>query len=200
MNSSLFSKESFLERVKSAKKANEVGQVIFFNNGSVQTETNGFAKKMEDINDRVQIELLMDNLCDATACYAGRGYDMDTMEVGLLLGLIYNASDVDENNRPLEGAQPVNNVVRYYDVGFNSYKDGQKTNEGDDYGKYHVTYQGYVHYDKLVKAFEGSGIEFTGPRTFKAFKEAVQAGEVFDASLVADLLKYSKDNSSKLGK
>ena len=194
MKDSLFSKESFIGRVQSAKKANEVGQVIFFNNGTTQTETNGYAKKMEDINDRVQIELLMDNLCDATACYAGRQYDMDTMEVGLLLGLIYNASDVDENNKPLAGAQPVNNIVRYYNYGFNSYKDGQKTNGDDDYGKYHVTYQGYVHYDKLVKVFEGSGVEFTGPKTFKAFKEAIQAGEVFDINLVADLLKYSKDN------
>lgn len=191
MKDSLFSKESFLDRVKSAKIANEVGQVIFFNNGKVQTETNGFAKKMEDINDRVQIELLMDNLCDATASYA-RSYEMDTMEVGLLLGLIYNASDVDENNIPLPNAQPVNNVVRYYDVGFNSYKDGQKTNGEEDYGKYHVTYQGYVHYDKLVKVFDGSGVEFTGPKTFKEFKEAIQAGKVFDISLVADLMKYTK--------
>ena len=193
MKDSLFSKESFLERVKSAKVANEVGQVIFFNNGTVQTETNGYAKKMEDINDRVQIELLMDNLCEATASYARR-YEMDTMEVGLLLGLVYQASDVNENNQPLPGVQPVNNVVRYYDVGFNSYKDGQKTNGDDDYGKYHVTYQGYVHYDKLVKAFEGSGIEFTGPKTFREFKEAIQAGELFDISLVADLMKYSKSN------
>ena len=197
MKDSLFSKGSFLDRVKSAKIANEVGQVIFFNNGTVQTETNGFAKKMEDINDRVQIELLMDNLCDATASYA-RSYEMDTMEVGLLLGLIYNASDVDENNIPLPNAQPVNNVVRYYDVGFNSYKDGQKTNGEEDYGKYHVTYQGYVHYDKLVKVFDGSGVEFTGPKTFKEFKEAIQAGKVFDISLVADLMKYTKGNG--LGK
>lgn len=193
MKESLFGKENFLERVQSAKKANEVGQVIFFNNGSVQTETNGFAEKMENIYDRVEIELLMQDFCDATASYA-RQYDMDTMEVGLLLGLIYNASDVDENNKPLADAQPVNNVVRYYDVEFNSYKDGQKTNEGLDFGKYHVTHQGYVHYDKLVKAFEGSGIEFTGPKSFKAFKEAILDGEVFEAGLVADLMKYTKGN------
>jgi len=194
MKESLFGKENFLDRVKNAKKANEVGQVIFFNNGTVQTETNGFAEKMKDINDRVQIELLMDNLCEATASYAGRGFEMDTMDMGLLLGLVYNASDVDENNKPKVNAEPANNVVRYYNVGFNSYKDGQKTNGETDYGKYHVTYQGYVHYDKLVKVFEGSGVEFTGPKTFKEFKEAIQAGEVFDISLVADLLKYTKGN------
>ncbi len=187
-------KETFLDRVKSAKRDNEVGQVVFYNNGKVDTETNGYAKKMNDIFDRVEIELLMQDLCSATATYAARDFDMDTMEVGLLLGLVYSASDVDENNRPKENAQPVNNVVRYYDIGFNSYKDGQKTNDGEDYGKYHVTHQGYVHYDKLVKAFEGSGIEFTGPKSFKAFKEAILAGEVFDVSLVADLMKYTNNN------
>jgi len=193
-------KEFLLDRIKKAKIANEVGQVIYFNNGSVQTETNGFAKKMEDFSDRVQIELLMDNFCDATASYA-RQYEMDTMEVGLLLGLIYNARDVDENNKPLEGAKPVNNIVRYYDAGFKSYKDGQQTNDPErDFGKYNVTYQGYVHYDKLVKAFEGSGIEFTGPKSFKEFKEAIEAGEVFETSLVADLKKYTKDNGTGLSK
>ena len=201
MIESLFEKkESFLDRVKSAKKANEVGQVIFFNNGKVDTETNGFAKKMEDIYDRVENELLMQDLCSATASYAARDYDMDTMEVGLMLGLIYKSSDVDENHQIKPGAQPVNNVVRYYDVGFNSYKDGQKTNDGEDYGKYHVTHQGYVHYDKLVKAFEGSGIQFTGPKSFKEFKEAILAGEPFDVSLVADLMKYTKEESNGLGK
>ena len=187
-------KETFLDRVKSAKRDNEVGQVVFYNNGKVDTETNGYAKKMNDIFDRVEIELLMQDLCSATATYAARDFDMDTMEVGLLLGLVYSASDVDENNRPKENAQPVNNVVRYYDIGFNSYKDGQKTNDGEDYGKYHVTHQGYVHYDKLVKAFEGSGVEFTGPKSFKEFKEAILAGELFDVSLVADLMKYTNNN------
>ena len=187
-------KETFLDRVKSAKRDNEVGQVVFYNNGKVDTETNGYAKKMNDIFDRVEIELLMQDLCSATATYAARDFDMDTMEVGLLLGLVYSASDVDENNKPKENAQPVNNVVRYYDIGFNSYKDGQKTNDGEDYGKYHVTHQGYVHYDKLVKAFEGSGVEFTGPKSFKEFKEAILAGELFDVSLVADLMKYTNNN------
>lgn len=195
----LLGRENLLDRVKNAKKAHEVGQVIFFNDGSVGTETNSYAKKMEDINDRVQIELLMDNLCDATANYSDKKYEMDTMEVGLLLGLIYNASDVDENNKPLPGAQPVNNVVRYYDKGFNSYKDGQQTNGDDDYGKYHITYQGYVHYDKLVKVFDGSGIEFTGPKSFKEFSQLIQSGQPFDISLFADLEMYKK-NTNKLGR
>lgn len=192
MMESLFGKEDFLAKVRNAQKAHEVGQVIFYNNGTVGTETNSYAKKMKSFFDSVQISLLMDDFCEATALYTDKKFEMDTMEVGLLLGLIYNASDVDENNKPLPGAKPVNNIVRYYDVGFNSYKDGQKTNGDYDYGKSHITYQGYVHYDKLVKVFDGSGIQFTGPKTFKEFKEAVQSGLPFDISLVADMEKYQK--------
>ncbi len=189
-------KESLLDKVMKAKKDYEVGQVIFYNNGKVGTETNSFAKKMENFYDRVELELLMDDFCSATASYA-RQYPLDTMEVGLLLGLIYSADDVDEEQHIKAGAQPVNNVVRYYDAGFTSYADGKKTNERD-FGEHHVTHQGYVHYDKLVKAFEGSGVEFTGPKSFKEFKEAILSGELFDISLIAELKK--KEQERHLGK
>ena len=188
-------KETLLDRVLEAKKDYEVGQVIYYNNGEVGTEVNAYAKKIDNINDNVQLSLLMDNFCDATATY-GRHFEMDTMEVGLLLGLIYKAEDVDENKMPLKGAQPVNNIVRYYDVGFNCYSDGQKTNDYD-FGKIHVTYQGYVHYDRLVKEFANSGIEFTGPKTFKEFKEAILNGEVFDVNLIADLSKGKTKSLSR---
>ena len=184
-------KESLLERVIKAKKDYEVGQVVYYNNGKVGTEVNAYAKKMENFRDDVQLELLMEDFCKATALY-GSKYDMDTMEVGLLLGLIYNVDDVDENKVPLKGAQPVNNIVRYYDVGFNCYSNGEKTNKYD-YGEVHPTYQGYVHYDKLVKAFNNSGVLFTGPKTFNEFKEAILNGETFDISLIADIPKKEQN-------
>ena len=189
-------RESLLDKVMNAKKDYEVGQVIFFNNGKVDTETNSFAKKMNDIYDSVELEMLTRDLCDATASYARR-YELDTMEVGLQLGLIYNASDVDEKRQVRAGARPVNNIVRYYDVGFNCYLDGQQTNE-HEYGEHNVTHQGYIHYDKLVKAFEGSGVDFTGPKSFEEFKEAIQSGIPFDISLVADFKK--KEQGRKLGR
>ncbi len=187
-------KESLLEKIIKAKKDYEVGQVVYYNNGKVGTEVNAYAKKMENFRDDVQLDLLMEDFCKATALY-GSKYEMDTMEVGLLLGLIYKAEDVDENKVPLEGTEPVNNIVRYYDVGFNCYSNGEKTNEYD-YGEAHVTYQGYVHYDKLVKAFNNSGVEFTGPKTFKEFKEAILNGETFDINLIADIPK--KENVKSL--
>jgi len=183
-------RESLIDRVMSAKKDYEVGQVIFYNSGRVDTETNSFAKKMNEIYDSVELEMIMRDLCGATASYSG-DFKMDTMVMGLDLGLIYKASDVDENNKPKENAQPVKNIVRYYDNGFNCYMDGEQTNDRQ-YGKHNVTHQGYVHYDKLVKTFSGSGIEFTGPKSFEEFKKAIQAGQVFDVDLVADMRPYSK--------
>ena len=81
-------KESLLDKVISAKRDHEVGQVIFYNNGQVGTETNSFAKKMDKIYDSVELEMLTSDLCSATASYARR-YELDSMEVGLQLGLIY---------------------------------------------------------------------------------------------------------------
>ena len=184
-------RESLLDKVMNAKKDYEVGQVIFYNSGRVGTETNSFAKKVENIYDSVELEMIMRDLCGATGSYA-RSYELDTVIMGLDLGLIYRASDVDENNKPKENAKPIKNVVRYYDNGFDCYSNGQQTNE-HQYGEHNVTHQGYVHYDKLVKTFSDSGIEFTGPQSFEEFKEAILAGEVFDISLVDDLTKYKKD-------
>ncbi len=187
--------DSLLDRVMKAKKDYEVGQFIYFNSGRVSTETNGFAKKMDDIWDKVEIELLMRDLCEATASYA-RQYPLDTMIVGLDLGLIYKADDIDENMKPKAGAKPVNNIVRYYDTSFDSYADGKKTNERE-FGEHNVTHQGYVHYDKLVKVFHGSGVEFTGPKTFEEFKKAIEAGEVFDINLIAEMNKKEQTMGSK---
>ena len=189
-------KESLLDKVISAKRDYEVGQVIFYNNGQVGTETNSFAKKMDKIYDSVELEMLTSDLCSATASYARR-YELDSMEVGLQLGLIYNANDVDEKRQIKPGAKPVNNIVRYYDIGFNSYLDGVQTNE-HEYGEHNVTHQGYIHYDKLVEAFNGSGVEFTGPESFEEFKELILSGVPFDISLIADFKK--KQQSRLFGK
>ena len=184
-------KETILERVINAKKDYDIGQVVYFNNGEVDTETNHLAKRMEKIYDNVELEMLTQDFCNATAVYS-RMYELDTMEVGLLLGLIYKAEDINEEKQPKLGAQPINNIVRYYDSGFNCYLNGEQTNK-HDFGENNVTHQGYIHYDNLVKAFENSGIEFTGPKTFKEFKEAITSGEIFDVSLIANLeKKYSK--------
>ena len=187
--------DSLLDRVMKAKKDYEIGQVIIFNTGDVRTETNQFAQKMDNIYDRVELEMIMRDFCGATGSYA-RDCSFDTMKMALDLGLIYRAEDLDENNKVKGNAKPVNGIVRYYEGKFDSYLDGQKTNERD-YGEYHYTTQGYIHYDKLVRALSGTGVEFTGPKSFEEFKKAIQAGEIFDISLVADLKK--KEQGQRFG-
>ena len=121
----------------------------------------------------------------ATENYA-RHYDFDTMSMDLLLGLVFNESDVDDDNQVRENAKPYPNVVRYYTGSVKSYLDGKQTNE-IDYDHFGNGRQSYIDYNLLLAAIEFNGLSFSGPATFEEFKERILAGDTFDITMSADL-------------
>ena len=114
----------------------------------------------------------------------------------LNIGLLYKPEDIDKNKKPKENAEPTDDLVRFYEDKFNCYRDGKKLNDRD-FGENNTTTQGYVSYDKLVKAFDNSGLDFNGPRTFDELKTRITNGENFPISVTANFEVKEKEEEEK---
>jgi hypothetical protein len=176
--------ENILDKMIKAKKDHETAQVVFFNTGAIKTEDNGSARRIYRIDNVEQIRGIETVLCDATNFFA-RGYEFDSINMGLDMGLIYDVNAVGEDNKVRPNAKPVDGIVRYYIGSINCFKDGNQTNK-IDYGEIAPTRQGYIDFDKFISVIEGSGLDYNGPKTFDTFKEMILSGEQFDISLNAD--------------
>ena len=183
--------KSLLEKMQEAKKAHEVGQVIFYNTGKVDTEEKEFAKRINQTyfnNGTDDIEYV---LCKGVEFYADR-CDFDTFKMELRLGLVYDPKDVDEENNIKEGSKPVSNFVRFFTGDLSCYQNGELTNEPGK-SMYEPSRQGYVNYNKLVSMFDKSGVTYNGPKSFESFKNAILDGKCFDLSITADLTKKKEE-------
>ena len=184
--------KTLLERLKEVRKDYDVAHVCYFNDGKVRKDENYSAKRINHIDSKEQFKAIEDVLASATSSYA-RSYEFDTINMNLLLGLIFNQSDVDENDQVKENAQPINGVVRYYTGSVKSFSEGKQTNP-IDYGEYGPGRQGYISFDKLMKFIEASGLTYVGPETFEELKEQILAGNKFPIFVSAELTQKETSN------
>ena len=175
------------EKLLDIRKEQEIGYVNFYNIGEPNTDTNGFGKRIKTFRSSEYEDLIKDVLYKAAESYA---YDKtyDSIELFLTVGLVFNKSDVNDDNSIKGNAKPYKDVVRFYTGSVNSYLNGEKVNVADYYC-YGVGYQGYVDYNHLVAAIEKEGLSFKGPRTFEELSDRILAGEKFDISIHANLLE-----------
>lgn len=170
---------SLIEKMKEKQKEHQIAYVIFYNDGTIDKEEYGLKTKLDD--ERIipfQTRMIMNQLGDAVSYYA-KDYDFDAVCMNLKLGLVYNISDIDENNQVKPGSKPIKNIVRYFQGPTDSYLDGNQTNEGS-FNRSHWEIQGFVNYNKLVSTIKKGGLSFTGPDSFEEFKEAITNNKLFD--------------------
>lgn len=176
---------TILERMIEAKKSHDIVYVCFYNDGKVRKVDNTELLKVKDAETFLPYSYIGDMLCDATRI-CSEDHNINNVNMDIRLGLVYNASDVDEKNKVIGNAQPLNGIVRYYVSDVNCYLDDKKANYNHRFfcepGR-----EGYVGYDMLISEMGNSGLSFNGPTTFKEFKEAIASGEKFDISIYADL-------------
>ena len=180
-------KKSLLERLMDAKHEYDVANYAYFNNGIIRKDENYSAKRINNIDNIEQFASIENVLCDATRSYA-RQYKFDSIDMNLLLGLIFDSKDIDENAKIKEGAEPIQNVVRYYTGSITSQLDGEKTNS-IDFGNYGVGSQGYINFNQLISLIKESELEYNGPETFKEFEKDILTGIPFDITLSAKFIK-----------
>ena len=176
--------KTFFEELEDARKASEPTYVCFYNNGNVKEDELSVKKRMNDFYLKDTIDSIKYVFRSAAESYS-RNYPYDSITMNLEVGLIYNKSDVDEENNIREGAKPIENVVRCYTGDIDCYLAGEKTNEVN----YWYSRQGFVSYDKLISTMKKNGIQFVGPETYEEFKEAILTKEPFDVSITADFNK-----------
>ena len=177
--------KTILEKIREAANKAETRYVSFFNNGTVKEDNGIMEDKFKKANDYFQSELLLETMIDGAKLYA-TSFEFDSLDMHLILGLVYGKKDFDRNK---ENAKPIKGIVRYYTGDFDALKDGEKQNPE---GRYYPSCQGFINYNKLMKAIEKSGLDYTGPETFKEFEEQILVGEPFDIKVSANLSKEEK--------
>ncbi len=176
--------KSFIEELREAKHEYDTVLVNFFNDGKTRTDERYMYKYLEKADKSDEFYLITETMKDTTKMYS-HGYDFDTIKMNLLLGLIYDANDVDENKQIKENTNPVDGVIRFYTGEVHSYLDDEKTNKYVyDYGR-----QGFIKFDKLMSNIKKTGLEYDGPESFEELKERILNEEVFDITLSANLEK-----------
>ena len=158
------------------KRDREIKNINFFNDGTTSKDELGFVRNMGYKNGFAGISSTLENAVESYSMDC----DFDLIEMNLLLGLIYDKNDVDENGQIIEGANPEENVVRFYTGSVKSYLEGKQTNRADYY-KYGVGRQGFVLYDELLKRVKEENL------IFKEFKKLVLSKKPFDISVKAVL-------------
>lgn len=188
--------QTVLDKIKEAKKGHEKAYVIFFNDRELETETYQWAYRIKEAKDRDCVNLIQDVMVNGTSWYSSDNIVFDQVDMNLSLGLVYEAKDVDENNKIKEDAEPLYDVVRFYTGDVNCYSNGERANK-HQYSRFGMGRQSYCSYNELVEQVTDSGISFVGPQTFEEFKKQVLAGEKFDIRLTANLKEEEKQKEAE---
>ena len=183
-------------RNKLMKIKNEKGQscVNFFNDGSVSRDDYENTKKMEWAKSDAYFSDIESQFVNIVVEHT-RNTDFDSIDMHMLMGLVFNKDDVDEENVIKENAKPINNMVRYRVGNIDSVLDGEQT-DITYLNRYSFGKEGYLRYNEFVRTMRRAGINFIGPRNFNEFKEASMSNEAFDICLIAQLME--KQNNSRL--
>ena len=174
------------DRLVELKRDREIKNINFFNDGSTTKDELGYVKNVTGERGFNGISATLINACEYYSMDCD--FDFDLIEMNLLLGLIYDKNDVDEEGRIIDGAEPINDLVRYYTSSVNSYLDGKQTNR-TDYGKHGLGRQGFVLYSDLIQKVREENLIFNGPESFEDFKKLILTKKPFDISVTAVLEK-----------
>ncbi|MEE3343530.1 MAG: hypothetical protein VZS44_05525 [Bacilli bacterium] len=181
-------KKSIFERIRKAQSDQEIAYVNFLNDGSICEDKRNFANyinkniKSPEIFDRIE-----DVFYNAAEIFAII-HKFDAISMELLLGLVYDAENVNDDKTLKENAQPYDGVVRFYTNRLNCYLDGKQVNERD-YSGYISGTQGFINFNTLLSSIKKSGLDYDGPESFEELKEAILSGNKFAITITADLTK-----------
>ena len=185
--------KSLIEKMIEAKHDHDIVLVEVFNNGKYKYIPQYATKPLEDVDNYNSFNQIERYFCDATESYA-RHYDFDSINLNLQIGIIYDVNDI-VNDTVKEGAEPLDEIVRFNTGSVKSYLNNKKTNIMD-YEDYGFSQQGFIKFDKLMSSIESSGLQYNGPKSFDELKTKILNGEKFDITLSANL-KTKEEEMSK---
>ncbi len=175
--------KAFLEELRKAKSTYETSLVCYFNDGVIRKDLHFMDDNLEKAKRKNEFYLISEALLEQTKRY-GSKYDFDTIKMDLLLGLIYDAKDVDKDDNIKENAEPINGMLRFYTGTANTYLNGEQTNNYNS--KYSL--QSYITFDNLMSSIKQKGLKYDGPKSFEELKERILNNEVFEITISASSL------------
>ncbi len=170
------------EKLADAVRGYDVSYYNFLNTGEVTKDEKRFSSGIKDYSNKESVRRIFDLLEDGARSYS-LFYNVDALDMQLLVGLIYRAEDI-KDNKIKEGAKALDGIVRIYAGEISSYFENTKTNEHSCVGP---SFQGYVDYDKFVSIMKENEVTYTGPETFMEFESLILKGEPFEISISVDL-------------
>lgn len=181
-----------LDNLQEMKDNQGFNYVSFFNNGITRKDDYNLQKDIRWADYSDSYYGVTSTLCSAIEKSID-GNDFDTVNMEVMLGLIYETSELDENGQITAKSKPVKNVVRYYIGPITCLLDGEKANDYDyDKNIYHS--QGVLKYNKFISGSREEGFIVDAPRSFEQFKRAILSGKPFDINVSA---KFKTKEKSK---
>lgn len=169
------------ERMRDVKNNHGDTYVSYFSNGVVEKNTFYTTKMEREANNLDAFMPIGESLYKATEI-CSHNYDFDTIDMDLIVGLVYKARDVDENNVPKKGATPLLNIVSCHTGDVVTYLD----NEPTGVSVCDMEEPAFINYNHLVSKVKNNGLKFHGPKNYEEFVKAMFSGEPIDINLEAN--------------
>ena len=163
-----------LDNLQEMKNNQGCNYVSFFNNGITRKDDYNLEKDIRWVDYSDSYYGVTSTLCSAIEKSIGDN-DFDTVNMEVMLGLIYETSELDENGQITAKSKPVKNVVRYY--------TGPIT-----------------CFNKFISGSRDDGFIVDAPRSFEQFKRAILSGEPFDINISAKFKTKEKSDVKKFVK
>ncbi|MBQ3297546.1 MAG: hypothetical protein IJG97_01935 [Bacilli bacterium] len=181
-----------LDNLQEMKNNQGCNYVSFFNNGITRKDDYNLEKDIRWVDYSDSYYGVTSTLCSAIEKSIGDN-DFDTVNMEVMLGLIYETSELDENGQITAKSKPVKNVVRYYTGPITCLLDGEKANDYD-YDRNIYRSQGVLKYNKFISGSRDDGFIVDAPRSFEQFKRAILSGEPFDINISAKFKTKEKSD------
>ena len=177
---------TLLERLKEAKKEYETEYVSLFGEDKVVEDKHYMTDHIKNAKSKNAFDFLDSALKNFARMYTLYN-EYDALEVDLNLGIVYNITDIDENNKPVIGAKPIDNLVRIYTDTTRAYLDNEEVSHKLD-SEYFGS-QGFIDFDLLINTLKKEGLSYNGPESYDELKYRVLCNQKVNATIKAELEK-----------
>ena len=180
------------EKIVDLKRENEIGFIVFYNDGTKESIPYKEIGEMEDTGVFIG-SIKLGRIFLDTAKENNRFWNFNQMNMDIKLGLVYKKEDVFPDYRLKPNAKPVDEIVSYYinniRLAYNGVKGKTVSHKKIGYGN-----SGYLNYESTIKNLKEEGISFDGPESFNEFANRITNGEIFDVNYYFDFVEKKEEN------
>ena len=108
-------KPTLIDKMQESKRQHGIALINVFNDGLIGTDKEYATVMMKYANDKDAFDYIGKYMYEVNEAYS-RECDYDTLNFQISLGLLFSGKDADENQKLKKDAQPIDGIVRYYQI------------------------------------------------------------------------------------